>query len=139
MPSVGVAGFTLGSGSGWLERKLGLAADALRSAHVVTAGGALVTASADEHADLFWALRGGGPSFGVAVELELALQPVGPEIRGGLIGWPMARAAEVGGDLRRADGGRPGRPRGRTRAAQRAAGAVRAGGAARPGRSWPSW
>jgi FAD/FMN-containing dehydrogenase len=95
MPSVGVAGFTLGSGSGWLERKLGLAADALRSAHVVTAGGALVAASADEHADLFWALRGGGPSFGVAVELELALQPVGPEIGGGLIGWPIERAAEV--------------------------------------------
>ena len=78
MPSVGVAGFTLGSGSGWLERKLGLAADSLRSAHVVTAGGELVTASAEEHPDLFWALRGGGPSFGVVVELEFALHPVGP-------------------------------------------------------------
>ena len=95
MPSVGVAGFTLGSGSGWLERKLGLAADSLRSAHVVTAGGELVTASAEEHPDLFWALRGGGPSFGVVVELELALHPVGPDVTAGLIGWPIDRAGDV--------------------------------------------
>jgi FAD/FMN-containing dehydrogenase len=96
MPSVGVAGFTLGSGSGWLERKLGLAADSLRAARVVTADGDVVTARADEHPDLFWALRGGGPGFGVVVELELALAPVGPEVLGGMLAWPAARAAEVG-------------------------------------------
>jgi FAD/FMN-containing dehydrogenase len=90
IPSVGVAGFTLGSGSGWLERKLGLAGDSLRSARVVTTGGDVVGASADEHPDLFWALRGGGPSFGVVVELELALAPVGPDVLGGMLGWPRS-------------------------------------------------
>lgn len=95
MPSVGVAGFTLGSGSGWLERKLGLAADSLRSARVVTADGRVVRASADEHPDLFWALRGGGPSFGIVVELEFALAPVGPQVIGGMLAWPAERTAEV--------------------------------------------
>ena len=95
MPSVGVAGFTLGSGSGWLERKLGLAADSLRSARVVTATGDIVTASAEEHPDLFWALHGGGPGFGVAVELELGVAPVGPQVLGGLLAWPVDRAPDV--------------------------------------------
>jgi FAD/FMN-containing dehydrogenase len=96
MPSVGVAGFMLGSGSGWLERKLGLAADSLRSARLVTAGGDVVHASPDAHPDLFWALRGGGPGFGVVVELEFGLAPVGPEVLGGVLAWPAERAAEVG-------------------------------------------
>jgi len=95
LPSVGVAGFTLGSGSGWLERKLGLAADALRSARVVTADGTIVTAGPREHPDLFWALRGGGPSFGVVVELEFALDRVGPVVIGGMLGWPGDRASAV--------------------------------------------
>jgi FAD/FMN-containing dehydrogenase len=95
IPSVGVAGFMLGSGSGWLERKLGLAADSLRSARVVTATGDVVAASADAHPDLFWALRGGGPGFGVVVELEFDLAPVGPEVLGGILAWPADRAAEV--------------------------------------------
>jgi FAD/FMN-containing dehydrogenase len=95
MPSVGVAGFTLGSGSGWLERKLGLAGDALRAARVVTADGDVVTASADKHADLFWALRGGGGSFGVVVELEFALHPVGPVVTGGMLGWHAERTEEL--------------------------------------------
>jgi FAD/FMN-containing dehydrogenase len=95
IPSVGVAGFTLGSGSGWLERKLGLAADSLRSARLVTASGEVVAASPDEHPDLFWALRGGGPGFGVVVELEFALAPVGPDVLGGILAWPVDRAAEV--------------------------------------------
>jgi FAD/FMN-containing dehydrogenase len=95
MPTVGVAGFTLGSGSGWLERKLGLAADSLRSARVVTAAGDLVTASEHEHPDLFWALRGGGPSFGVVVELEFELAPVGPVVMAGMLGWPAERTGEV--------------------------------------------
>ena len=95
LPSVGVAGFTLGSGSGWLERRLGLAADSMRGARVVTADGDLVTASADENADLFWALRGGGASFGVVAELEFALHPVGPIVTGGILAWPAARTGEV--------------------------------------------
>ena len=95
MPSVGVAGFTLGSGSGWLERRLGLAADSLTRARVVTAAGEVVTAAPDENRELFWALRGGGPSFGIVVELELALHPVGPMVTGGMLGWPAERFAEV--------------------------------------------
>jgi FAD/FMN-containing dehydrogenase len=95
MPSVGVAGFTIGSGSGWLERKLGLAVDSLRSALVVTADGDVITASADKHPDLFWALRGGGSSFGIVAELEFELHPVGPQVLGGLLGWPVERSEEV--------------------------------------------
>jgi FAD/FMN-containing dehydrogenase len=95
VPSVGVAGFTLGSGSGWLERKLGLAADALVSARLVSADGDVVTASEDEHPELLWGLRGGGAGLGVVVELEFALAPVGPQVVGGLLGWPAERTCEV--------------------------------------------
>ncbi len=97
MPSVGVAGFTVGSGSGWLERKLGLAADSLISARVVTAAGEQAVASAAENSDLFWALRGGGPSFGVVVELEFTLAPIGPQVLSGMLGWPAERATEIMG------------------------------------------
>ena len=64
-PTVGVTGFTLGGGVGWLSRKLGFAADNLLRVDIVTADGRLVRASADEHADLYWAVRGGGGNFGV--------------------------------------------------------------------------
>jgi FAD/FMN-containing dehydrogenase len=93
--STGVAGFTLGSGSGWLERKMGLAADNLRAARVLTADGHIVTASATENSDLFWGLRGGGGNFGIVVEFEFALRPVGPIVLGGMMLWPRERAAEV--------------------------------------------
>ena len=90
IPSVGVAGFTLGSGSGWLERKLGLAADSLAGATVVTAAGEEVQAEGE----LLWALRGGGPGFGVVAELEFDLHPIG-DVTAGLLGWEVERAEEV--------------------------------------------
>jgi FAD/FMN-containing dehydrogenase len=75
-PSVGVAGYTLGGGLGWLARRHGFASDSLRRAEVVTAEGRVVTASAAEHSDLHWALRGGGGGFGVVTAMEIALHPV---------------------------------------------------------------
>ncbi|HTX12899.1 MAG TPA: FAD-binding oxidoreductase [Solirubrobacteraceae bacterium] len=93
--TTGVAGLTLGSGSGWLERKLGLTADNLLSAEVVLADGTLVTASEWEHDDLFWALRGGGGSFGIVTEFEFQLHPVGPVVLGGLVLHSADRAPEL--------------------------------------------
>jgi FAD/FMN-containing dehydrogenase len=93
-PDVGVAGYTLGGGVGWLARKHGFAADSLLRAEVVTADGSIVTASADEHADLFWALRGGGGSFGVVTALELRLHPVA-EVYAGTAYFAIERAAET--------------------------------------------
>ena len=95
MSTTGIAGLTLGSGSGWLERKHGLTADSLLGATVVTADGDVVRADAHQHPDLFWALRGGGGNFGVVTEFEFALHPVGPLVLGGLLLFEYARAAEV--------------------------------------------
>ncbi|HCT78929.1 MAG TPA: FAD-binding oxidoreductase [Micromonosporaceae bacterium] len=75
-PSVGVTGYTLGGGVGWLSRKFGFAADNVLRAQVVTADGRLLMASPDQHPDLFWALRGGGGNFGVVTSLEFQLHPV---------------------------------------------------------------
>jgi FAD/FMN-containing dehydrogenase len=93
-PSVGVAGYTLGGGLGWLSRKHGFAADSLRRADVVTADGAIVSASAERNADLLWALRGGGGSFGVVTSLEIALHPA-PRVYGGAALYARERAAAI--------------------------------------------
>jgi FAD/FMN-containing dehydrogenase len=93
--TTGVAGLTLGGGLGWLMAKHGLALDNLLSAEVVLADGRVVTASAGEHPDLFWALRGGGGNFGVVTSLEYRLHPVGPIVTGGLVAWPFAAARDV--------------------------------------------
>jgi FAD/FMN-containing dehydrogenase len=85
----GVAGLTLGGGIGWLQRKYGLTVDNLLAADVVTAEGELVRAGADENADLFWGLRGGGGNFGIVTEFEFRLHPVGPIVMAGPIFWPM--------------------------------------------------
>jgi FAD binding domain/Berberine and berberine like len=91
----GLAGLTLGGGIGWLMRKYGLTIDQLVSVDVVTADGEFVTASADENADLFWGVRGGGGNFGIVTEFEFALNPVGPTVLAGPIAWPMEKSAEV--------------------------------------------
>jgi FAD/FMN-containing dehydrogenase len=93
-PSVGVTGYTLGGGLGWLARRHGFAADSLLRAEVVTADGSIVTATADDHADLFWALRGGGGSFGVVTAMELRLHPVA-EVYAGTAFFAIDRAAET--------------------------------------------
>jgi FAD/FMN-containing dehydrogenase len=95
MSTTGVGGLTLGSGSGWLERKLGFTCDNLLAAEVVTADGRVVTASEDSNPDLFWAIRGGGGNFGIVTEFTFALHPVGPIVLGGLLLHPMERATEL--------------------------------------------
>jgi FAD/FMN-containing dehydrogenase len=83
--TTGVTGLTLGGGSGWLERKHGLSCDSLLAVDLVTGDGAHVTATADEHSELFWGLHGGGGNFGVATSLTFQLYPVGPEVLAGLL------------------------------------------------------
>ena len=93
--TTGVAGFTLGGGSGWLERKCGLACDNLLAVDLVTAAGEQIRASESDNPDLFWALHGGGGNFGVATAFELALHPVGPIVMAGLMLWPGDRGRDV--------------------------------------------
>jgi FAD/FMN-containing dehydrogenase len=91
----GVAGLTLGGGFGWLSNKHGMAVDNLLSVEIVTADGRLLTASARENADLFWAVRGGGGNFGVVTSFEFRLHPVGPMIVGGGVFHPLTNGVEM--------------------------------------------
>jgi len=93
--TTGIAGLTLGGGFGWLSRKYGMTVDNLESAEVVTAAGETVRASATEHPELFWALRGGGGNFGVVTRFEFRLHPVGPNLLSGLIVYPIDEAKPV--------------------------------------------
>jgi FAD/FMN-containing dehydrogenase len=82
--SVGIGGLTTGGGVGWMVRKYGLTIDHLLSVDIVTAEGRLVRASADEHPDLFWAVRGGGSNFGIITSFEFRLEPAGTILGGGI-------------------------------------------------------
>jgi FAD binding domain/Berberine and berberine like len=91
---VGVVGYSLGGGISWLARRHGLSANSVVAAEVVTADGTLVRTDAETHADLFWALRGGGGNFGVVTALELQLYPIS-ELYAGVLFFPTERGAEV--------------------------------------------
>jgi FAD/FMN-containing dehydrogenase len=91
----GLAGLTLGGGIGWIMRKHGLTIDQLLSVELITAEGELVRASAEENADLFWGVRGGGGNFGVVTEFEFRLNPLGPTVLAGPIFWPMTDSPRV--------------------------------------------
>ncbi|SDU23458.1 FAD-binding oxidoreductase [Jiangella alkaliphila] len=93
-PTVGVTGYTLGGGMGWLARKHGFAADSVLSADIVTADGRLLTVSPDRHPDLFWAIRGGGGGFGVVTSLEFRVYPVA-QVYGGISWFDVSRAADA--------------------------------------------
>ena len=91
----GIAGFTLGGGMGALMRAHGLSCDNLRSVEIVTADGAVRTASAQEHPDLFWAVRGGGRGLGVVTSFEFDLHPLGPTVATVQVLYPYSDAAQV--------------------------------------------
>jgi FAD/FMN-containing dehydrogenase len=91
----GVAGLTLGGGYGWLRRKHGLSSDNVIEAEVVTADGQVLTASADENSDLYWAIRGGGGNFGIVTSFTFALHPVGPEVAFSATFYPIEEYAQV--------------------------------------------
>ena len=137
---VGVAGLTLGGGLGYLTRRFGWTVDNLEEVEIVTADGEIRTASRDENADLFWAVRGGGGNFGVVTRFTFRLHEVGPTVYGGLIAWPFERADEI---LRRLPDDHGRGAAGARRVADpapRSAGAVRARGVARQADlcAWPS-
>jgi FAD/FMN-containing dehydrogenase len=95
MTTTGVAGFTLGSGSGWLERLHGFACDNLVSAEVLLADGSMVSASRETNAELFWGLCGGGGNFGIVTSFEFQLHRVGPLIYAGMVLYPRDQAPQV--------------------------------------------
>lgn len=95
VPDTGVAGLTLGGGSGWIERKCGFTVDNLLSIELVCADGRFVRASETENAELFWAHKGGGGNFGVVTAFEFRLHEVGPAMLGGMMLFPIDRGVEL--------------------------------------------
>jgi hypothetical protein len=93
-PDVGVVGYTLGGGISFLGRRYGLAANHVRSIELVTADGRLVRADREHEPDLFWALRGGGGSFGVVTLIEFELFPI-TQAYAGILWYPIERGPEV--------------------------------------------
>jgi FAD/FMN-containing dehydrogenase len=93
-PDVGVVGYSLGGGIGWFARRYGLAANSVLAVELVNADGELVRADACDESELFWALRGGGGSFGVGTALEFQLYPI-PEVYTGVLFFPIERGKEV--------------------------------------------
>jgi hypothetical protein len=91
---VGVVGYTLGGGQGWLSRKHGLACNSVLAAEVVTADGKLVRANRETEPELFWALRGAGGSFGAVTALDFELYPMA-ELYAGMFAWPWEQTADV--------------------------------------------
>ena len=92
--TTGVGGLTLGGGTGYLTRKYGLTVDNLLEADMVLADGSVVTASNEEHSDLYWAIRGGGGNFGIVTSFKFKLHPV-HTIFGGPTLWPLEQAPDV--------------------------------------------
>jgi FAD/FMN-containing dehydrogenase len=92
--STGVGGLTLGGGLGYLSRKHGLSIDSLLSVDIVLADGSQVTANADSHPDLYWAVRGGGGNYGVVTAFEFHAHPVANVIAGPML-WPLERSEEI--------------------------------------------
>ena len=101
-PDVGVVGYTIGGGMSWLGRAYGLSANNVEAIEVVTADGRLVRADACTETDLFWALRGGGGSFGVVTAIELRLFPI-TEVYAGLLWWPAEPGRRGPAGLAQAD------------------------------------
>jgi FAD/FMN-containing dehydrogenase len=93
-PDVGVVGYTLGGGVSWLARKYGLASNSVVAVELVTADARFLRADGVNEPELFWALRGGGGSFGIVTALEFALYPL-TEVYAGVLFWPIERAAEI--------------------------------------------
>jgi FAD/FMN-containing dehydrogenase len=93
-PDVGVVGYSLGGGISWLARRYGLATNSVTAVELVNAEGELVRADAENEPDLFWALRGGGGSFGIVTALEFRLYPI-TEVYAGVLFFPLERGAEI--------------------------------------------
>jgi hypothetical protein len=93
-PDVGVIGYTLGGGLSWLGRKHGLAVNSVHAIELVTADGSVVRVDQDHDPELFWALRGGGGSFGVVTAIELRALPI-RNVYAGLLWWPIERGDDV--------------------------------------------
>jgi hypothetical protein len=93
-PDVGVAGYSLGGGISWLARRYGLATNSVVAIELIDHEGELIRADADENPELFWALRGGGGSFGIVTAIEMALYPL-EELYAGWLIFPLERADEV--------------------------------------------